>query len=56
MNFSKPCILATKNFPIETVYLNGTSNFSIAVLSAQKACARAVTETDCKPKHHQLSC
>lgn len=49
LNFSKPCMISSKNFPLESVFLGGAqrSSFATAVLQAQKGCISTKAEKAC---------
>lgn len=49
LNFSKPCMISSRNFPLESVFLGGAqqSSFATAVLQAQKGCISTQAEKAC---------
>jgi hypothetical protein len=55
LNFSKPCLLSTSRFPIESVFLQVNSNFSAAVFGAQKQCIMATTQANCTERKANIS-
>jgi hypothetical protein len=55
LNFSKPCLLSTTCFPIESVFLQVNSNFSAAVFGAQKECIMASAQADCTARKANIS-
>jgi hypothetical protein len=55
LNFSKPCLLSTTRFPIESVFLQVNSNFSAAVFGAQKECIMASAQADCTARKANIS-
>jgi hypothetical protein len=55
LNFSKPCLLSTTRFPIESVFLQVNSHFSAAVFGAQKECIMASAQADCTARKANIS-
>ncbi|WIA19952.1 hypothetical protein OEZ85_005834 [Tetradesmus obliquus] len=55
LNFTKPCLLSTTRFPIESVFLQVNSNFSAAVFGTQKKCVMATTQANCTERKANIS-